>query len=152
MRYPIQLTMFEHYSKCRIWYFQFGHFLTIFVQLKLTCLVTRFDRNRSSLRSQCWMRLFGRFSNTVWLFSVYLTFLSFKIYFSIHEKTLQVVLCKESKSHQNANWGDQGRLWILPCTSGFRVWSDGAKEAEMTLILETNPHTPIFTFRHTRIC
>ena len=64
--------------------FEFWHFPPIFVLLKLTCLVTLFDRKiqvfknspkwtifgifkckRSSLRSQCWMRLFLWFSNTV---------------------------------------------------------------------------------------
>ena len=137
----------------------------------MTCLVTLFDRKLQVFINLSKLTIFGIFNKLLssqnvnvecdffcdfytlcdYLF-VYLTFLSIRIHFSIHEKTLQVVLCKESKSHQNANWGDQGRLWILPCTSGFRVWSDGAKEAEMTLILETNPHTPIFTFRHTRIC
>ena len=33
-------TLFENYSKCRIWIW---HFRTIFVLLKLTCLVTLFD-------------------------------------------------------------------------------------------------------------
>ena len=70
-------SLFENYSKCRIWIFEFWHFPHIFVLLKLTCLVTLFDRKlqvfknspkwtifgifkckRSSLRSQCWMRLF----------------------------------------------------------------------------------------------
>ena len=71
--------------------FGFWHFPPILVELKLTCLVTLFDRKvsgfqklaklnhflaflmnfcplkwkRSSLRSQCWMRLFLWFSNTV---------------------------------------------------------------------------------------
>ena len=77
--------------KCRLWIFQFWHFSPIFVQFKLTRLVTIFDRKRhvfknsqksaifwhfystfvhkkckrSSLRSQCKMRLFMWFSNTV---------------------------------------------------------------------------------------
>ena len=71
-------TLFENYSKCRIWIFSFWHFPPIFLPLKLTCLVTLFDRKlqvfknlpftkckRSSLRSQSWMRLFLWFSNTV---------------------------------------------------------------------------------------
>ena len=84
-------TVFKNYSKCHIWVFQFWHFPPIFVFLKLTCLVTLIDRKlkvfknspkwtifgifewtfvhskckRSSLRSQCWMRLFLWFSNTV---------------------------------------------------------------------------------------
>ena len=70
--------------------FEFWHFSPIFVLLKMTCLVTLFDRKlqvfknspmdhfghfsstfvhskwkRSSLRSQCWMRLSLWFSNTV---------------------------------------------------------------------------------------
>ena len=71
--------------------FEFWHFPSIFCLLKMTCLVKLFDRKlkffqqfakmnhfwhfwltfvhskckRSSLRSQCWMRLFLWFSNTV---------------------------------------------------------------------------------------
>ena len=56
--------------------FEFWQLSPIFVLLKLTCLVTLFDRKlqifknlpkwkRSSLRSQCWIRLFLWFSNTV---------------------------------------------------------------------------------------
>ena len=82
-KHPID-TLFEKYSKCRIWIFEFWHFPPIFVLLKLACLVTLFDRQlqlfknspnwpffwhfqltfvhskwkRSSLRLQCWMRLF----------------------------------------------------------------------------------------------
>ena len=37
-------TMFKNHPKCRIWVFQFWHFPPIFVLLKLTCLVTLFDR------------------------------------------------------------------------------------------------------------
>ena len=37
-------TLFENYSKCRIWIFELWHFPTIFVPLKVTCLVTLFDR------------------------------------------------------------------------------------------------------------
>ena len=40
----LNLTLFENYSKCRIWILAFWHFPPIFVQLKLTCLVTLFDR------------------------------------------------------------------------------------------------------------
>ena len=36
-------TLFENYSKCLIWIFQFGHSLPIFVPIKLTCLVKLFD-------------------------------------------------------------------------------------------------------------
>ena len=82
-----RLTWFENYSKCHLWIFWFWHFPSIFVIFKVTCLVTLFDRKlqifknspkwsifgtfvhskckRSLLRSQCWMRLFLWFSNTV---------------------------------------------------------------------------------------
>ena len=92
------LTMFENHPKFRIWVFQFWHFPSIFVLLKVTCLaehwcfwkirsmlcclVTLFDCKidyfdnlqwsfvhsnckRSSIPSQCWLRLFMWFSNTV---------------------------------------------------------------------------------------
>ena len=89
-RWRCLATLFENYSKCRIWIFECWRFPPIFVLLKLTCLVILFDRKlqffknspnwqflaflinfshskckRSSLRSQCWMRLFLWFSNTV---------------------------------------------------------------------------------------
>ena len=93
-----QHTLFENHPKCRIWILEFWHFPPIFVLLKLTCLVTLFDRKlqvfknspkwtifchfpltfvhskrkRSSLRSQCWMRLFLWFSNTVFFVVVLL--------------------------------------------------------------------------------
>ena len=74
-----KIKVFESYSKCRIWIFQFWHFPPIFVLLKVTCLVTLFDLSfgpflafltnfcrikmlnvqGSLLRSQCWMRLFS---------------------------------------------------------------------------------------------
>ena len=38
------LTVFENYQKCLIWIFRFWHFPLIFVLLKLTCLVSLFDR------------------------------------------------------------------------------------------------------------
>ena len=37
-------TMFENHLKCLIWILAFWHFPSIFVLLKLTCLVTLFDR------------------------------------------------------------------------------------------------------------
>ena len=78
-------TLFENYSKCRIWILDFWYFPPIIVLIQLPCLVTLFDRKlqvfknslkwtifgifnwtfvhskckRSSLRSQCWMRLFS---------------------------------------------------------------------------------------------
>ena len=36
-------TMFENYSKCRIWILTFWHFPPIFVISKVTCLITLFD-------------------------------------------------------------------------------------------------------------
>ena len=70
-------TVFENHPKCRIWICEFG----IFHQF-LSFLVTLFDQKidnfwyfwsafvhpkskRNSLRSQCWMRLFLWFSDTV---------------------------------------------------------------------------------------
>ena len=37
-------TVFENHPECRIWIFQFWHFPPNFVLLKLTCMVTLFDR------------------------------------------------------------------------------------------------------------
>ena len=37
-------TVFENPQKCLIWMFQFWHFIPILVVIKLTCLVTLFDR------------------------------------------------------------------------------------------------------------
>ena len=37
-------TVFDNHPKCRIWIFEFWHFPPIFVHIKLTCLVTLFDR------------------------------------------------------------------------------------------------------------
>ena len=42
--FRILSTVFENHPKCRIWIYQFWHFPPIFVTLKLTCLVTLFDR------------------------------------------------------------------------------------------------------------
>ena len=48
-------TLFENYSKCRICFFEFWHFPPIFVLLKLTCLVTLFDRKLQVFKnSQKW--------------------------------------------------------------------------------------------------
>ena len=84
-------TMIENHPKCPIWVFQFCHFPLILVLLKVNCLVTLFDLKyqvfknspkvtifgifnelivhskckRSSLRSQCSMRLFSDFQ-TLW--------------------------------------------------------------------------------------
>ena len=90
----ISFTLFENYSKCRIWILEFWHFPPIFVLLILTHLVTLFGRKlhfwyfwlifvdskckRSLLRSQCWMRLFLWFSNTVLLWPMNVTIVTYK--------------------------------------------------------------------------
>ena len=43
-KYSRCCTLFENYSKCRIWIFEFWQFPPILVLLKVTCLVTLFDR------------------------------------------------------------------------------------------------------------
>ena len=79
-------TLFENFSKCRIWSFEFWHFPQIFVLSGNTVWpqalgfqkLVKMDHfwhfwwtfvhskcKRSSLRSQCWMRLFLWFSNTL---------------------------------------------------------------------------------------
>ena len=42
-------TLFENYSKCRIWIFPFWHFPPFFFLLKLNCLVALFDRKLAKL-------------------------------------------------------------------------------------------------------
>ena len=54
------LTVFENNQTSRIWILEFCHFPTIFVLLKMTCLITLFDHK------QFWMRLLKWFSNTVY--------------------------------------------------------------------------------------
>ena len=54
-------TMFENHPKCRIWIFQFWHFPPIFVLLKLTCLVTLFDRNHQVFKKSPKLTIFGIF-------------------------------------------------------------------------------------------
>ena len=49
-------TLFENYSKCRIW-----HFPPIFVLLKLTCLVTLFDRKLQVFKNSSKWTIFGHF-------------------------------------------------------------------------------------------
>ena len=39
-----KFTVFENHQKCRIWSLKFWHFPPIFDLLKLTCLITLFDR------------------------------------------------------------------------------------------------------------
>ena len=54
--------LFENYSKCRIWIFQFLQFLPIFVLLKLTCLVTLFDRKLQVFKNSPKWTIFGIFN------------------------------------------------------------------------------------------
>ena len=56
-------TMFENYSKCRIWIFEFWHFQPIFVLLKLTCLVTLFDRKLQGFKNSPKWTIFGVFNS-----------------------------------------------------------------------------------------
>ena len=48
-------------KKCRIWIFAFWHFPPIFVLLKLTCLVTLFDRKLQVLKNSSKWTIFGIF-------------------------------------------------------------------------------------------
>ena len=60
------ITLFKNYSKCRIWSFEFWHFPPIFVLLKLTCLVTLFDRKLRVFKNSPKWTIFGNFN---WLLS-----------------------------------------------------------------------------------
>ena len=53
--------MFENYSKCRIWTFQFWHFPTIFVLLKVDCLVTLFSYMLQVFKNSPKLAIFGIF-------------------------------------------------------------------------------------------
>ena len=57
-----RVTLFENYSKCRIWIFEFWHFSPIFVLLKLTCLVTLFDRKLQVFKNSPKWTIFGIFN------------------------------------------------------------------------------------------
>ena len=54
-------TLFENYWKWRIWIFQFCHFPPICVLLKLTCLVTLFDRKLQVCKNSPKWTIFGIF-------------------------------------------------------------------------------------------
>ena len=45
-------TVFENHSKCLISSFNFWHFPPIFIQLKVTCLVTLFDYKLQVLKTR----------------------------------------------------------------------------------------------------
>ena len=47
---PHSCIVFENHSKCLIWVFQFRHFPLIFVLLRMTCLLTLFDRKLQIFR------------------------------------------------------------------------------------------------------
>ena len=55
------VTLFENHPKCRIWIFQFWHFSSIFVLLKLTCLVTLFDRKLQVFKNPPKLTIFWHF-------------------------------------------------------------------------------------------
>ncbi len=55
----LSFKLFENYSKCRIWIFEFWHFPTIFALLKLTCLVTLFDRKLQVFKNSSKWTIFG---------------------------------------------------------------------------------------------
>ena len=62
MKEDILLTVFENHPICRIWIFQFWHFPPIFVLLKLTCLVTLFDRKLQVFKNSPKCTIFGIFT------------------------------------------------------------------------------------------
>ena len=53
------LTLFENYFKYRIWIFEFWHFSLVFVLLKVTCLVTLFDRKLQVFKNLPKWNIFG---------------------------------------------------------------------------------------------
>ena len=55
-------TLFESYSKCIIWIFEFCHFSPIFVLLKLTCLVTLIDCKLQVFKNSPKCTIFGIFN------------------------------------------------------------------------------------------
>ena len=56
-------TVFENYSKCLIWILTFWRFSTIFVLLKVTCLVSLFDRKLQLFKNSPKSTIFGIFTN-----------------------------------------------------------------------------------------
>ena len=57
-------TLFENYSKCRICIFEVWPFPSIFVLLKLTCLVTLFDRKLQVFKNLPKWNIFDYFLST----------------------------------------------------------------------------------------
>ena len=60
----------RNHPKWRIWLFQFGHFRPIFVILKLTCLVTLFDRKLQGFRTSPKLTIFGIFNELLYTHSL----------------------------------------------------------------------------------
>ena len=58
----IKNTLFENHSKCRKLIFEFWHFAPLFVLLKLTCLVTLFDRKLQVFKNSPKWTIFGIFN------------------------------------------------------------------------------------------
>ena len=56
-------TLFKNHSKCRIWIFQLLHFPPIFVLIKLTCLVTLFDRKLQVFKNSLKWTILGTFNH-----------------------------------------------------------------------------------------
>ena len=67
----VTFTLFEKDSKCLICILTFWHFLPIFVQLQLTCLVTLFDCKLQLFKNSPKLTLFGIFME---LLSTHFTF------------------------------------------------------------------------------
>ena len=57
-----EITVFENHPKRHICDFQFWHFQSIFVLLKVTCLVTLFDRKLQVFKNSPKLTIFGIFN------------------------------------------------------------------------------------------
>ena len=57
-----ETSLFKNHSKCPIWILKFWHFPSIFVLLKLTCLVTLFDRKLQVFKNSPKWTIFGIFN------------------------------------------------------------------------------------------
>ena len=62
MSHQLLCTLFENCSKCRISIFEVWPFPSIFVLLKLTCLVTLFDRKLQVFKNSPKWTIFGIFN------------------------------------------------------------------------------------------
>ena len=63
-------TVFENYPKCLIWNLKFWHFPPIYTLLKVTCLVTLFDRKLQIFKNSPKWTIFGIFKMLNETFSV----------------------------------------------------------------------------------